>query len=183
MVALADACQNGSVDARIALVVVPTSNSPALPIAHQRQFESAILDPLALDFGDKLLHTLEEHQVEFVCLAGFLRLIPRVVLDRFSNRILNIHPALLPKFGGKGMYGHHVHEAVLAARESHSGATVHLVNEKYDEGAILIQECCPVMPDDTPARLAERVLAIEHRIYPQALQSLIQSYGRNTHSA
>ncbi|MFN3683119.1 MAG: formyltransferase family protein, partial [Fimbriimonadaceae bacterium] len=108
-----------------------------------------------------------------VCLAGYMRLLPKEVLDSFPNRVLNIHPALLPKFGGKGMYGMRVHEAVLRAGEAESGCTVHLVNERYDEGPIVVQLRCPVLPDDTPETLAARVLELEHRAYPEAVRKVL----------
>jgi phosphoribosylglycinamide formyltransferase-1 len=102
-------------------------------------------------------------------LAGYLKLVPAAVIARYRDRILNVHPALLPAFGGRGMYGHRVHEAVLASGARESGATVHLVDEVYDRGAILAQGRVPVLPDDTPDRLAARVLAVEHRLLPAAV--------------
>lgn len=183
MAALAVACETGLVGASIAIVVVPTSGSPAEVTAREHELETAVLDPKDALFGERLLDLFERYQVSFVCLAGFLRLLPDTVINRFPGRVLNIHPALLPKFGGKGMYGHHVHEAVLAAHETQSGATVHFVSANYDEGVVLLQECCPVLPDDTPDSLARRVLEIEHRIYPLALQQLIESHGCSTNSA
>jgi phosphoribosylglycinamide formyltransferase-1 len=106
-------------------------------------------------------------------LAGYLRLLPVEVLRKFPGRVLNIHPALLPKFGGKGMYGRHVHEAVIASGDSESGASVHLVDERYDEGQVLVQRRCSVLPDDTPQSLAARVLKEEHLAYVEALQRLL----------
>ncbi len=114
---------------------------------------------------------LKKHRAEWIILAGFLRPLP--VLPAWSSKIINIHPALLPKFGGKGMYGHHVHSAVLANKEVVSGATVHFVNEKYDEGAIIAQVLVPVRKDDTVEVLAERVFAGECRLYPEVLNLLI----------
>jgi len=102
-------------------------------------------------------------------LAGYLKLVPAPVITRFRDRILNIHPALLPAFGGKGMYGHRVHQAVLASGAKESGATVHLVDEAYDRGPVLGQVRVPVLPDDTPDRLAARVLEVEHRLLPAAV--------------
>jgi folate-dependent phosphoribosylglycinamide formyltransferase PurN len=99
-------------------------------------------------------------------LAGYLKLVPSGVIERYRGRILNIHPALLPAFGGPGMYGRHVHEAVLASGAGESGATVHLVDEEYDRGAVLAQARVPVLPGDTPERLAARVLEVEHRLLP-----------------
>jgi folate-dependent phosphoribosylglycinamide formyltransferase PurN len=107
--------------------------------------------------------------VDLVVLAGYLKLVPSGVIARFRGRIINVHPALLPSFGGKGMYGRRVHEAVLASGASESGATVHLVDEAYDRGAILVQARVPVLPDDDPERLAARVLQLEHRLLPAAV--------------
>ena len=112
---------------------------------------------------------LDRHRTDLVVLAGYLKLVPAPVIARFRDRILNIHPALLPSFGGKGMYGLRVHEAVLASGARESGATVHLVDEAYDRGAVLGQARVPVLPDDTPDRLAARVLEIEHRLLPAAV--------------
>ncbi|WKZ65621.1 MAG: phosphoribosylglycinamide formyltransferase [Flavobacteriales bacterium] len=120
-----------------------------------------------------VLRELQGQRIDLVVLAGFMRLIPAEVVHAFPDRIVNIHPALLPRFGGKGMYGHHVHEAVIAAKERESGITIHLVNERYDEGRVLFQARCPVLQEDTPASLAERIHALEHEHYPRVLESLI----------
>ena len=112
------------------------------------------------------LDQLARHAVDLVVLAGYLKLVPAEVIERYRGRILNIHPALLPAFGGPGMYGRRVHEAVLASGASESGATVHLVDEEYDRGAVLAQARVPVLPGDTPERLAARVLEVEHRLLP-----------------
>jgi len=120
-----------------------------------------------------LLRELQQQRIDLIVLAGFMRLIPAELVRAFTDRIVNIHPALLPKFGGKGMYGHHVHEAVVAAKETESGITIHLVNERYDEGRILFQAKCPVLADDTPDSLAERIHALEHAHYPQVVEKLI----------
>lgn len=121
------------------------------------------------------LAALEEHGVEVVLLAGYLKLVPSAVVARYRRRILNIHPALLPGFGGKGMWGHHVHEAVLASGVRLSGPTVHFVDEEYDRGTILAQWPVPVLPGDTPDTLAGRVLQVEHRLYPLAADHLCRS--------
>jgi formyltetrahydrofolate-dependent phosphoribosylglycinamide formyltransferase len=116
--------------------------------------------------GAEWLRRLEAHGAELIVLAGYLKLVPAAVIEAFRGRIINIHPALLPKFGGAGMYGQRVHQAVLAAGETQSGATVHLVDEVYDRGAILAQAIVPVRPDDDADRLAARVLQAEHRLLP-----------------
>ena len=114
---------------------------------------------------------LAEARVDLLVLAGYLKLVPAAVTDAFAGRIINIHPALLPQHGGSGMYGQRVHAAVLAAGDNESGATVHLVDAEYDRGAILAQGRVPVAPDDTPATLAARVLAVEHRLLPAAVRA------------
>ncbi len=126
------------------------------------------------EFAAAMIHALREHRIENILLAGYMRKVPEAVVRAFPDKILNIHPALLPKFGGEGMYGIHVHAAVLQAGEKESGATVHFVNEEYDKGRILLQHRVPVLPDDTSESLAERVLECEHRLYAEALEKLLQ---------
>jgi phosphoribosylglycinamide formyltransferase 1 len=116
--------------------------------------------------GADWLARLAHHRVDLLVLAGYLKLVPAAVIARYRHRIVNVHPALLPAFGGRGMYGRHVHEAVLASGVRESGATVHLVDEEYDRGAILARGRVPVLPGDTPDRLAARVLEVEHRLLP-----------------
>ena len=116
-------------------------------------------------------------RIDLVVLAGFLRLIPADLVKAFPQRIVNIHPALLPKYGGKGMFGSHVHEAVIAAKEKESGITIHYVNEHYDEGEHLFQATCPVHSDDTPEALAARIHALEHAHYPQVVEQLVLAIG------
>ena len=117
---------------------------------------------------------LPEHEIDLIILAGYLRKIGPLTLKRYKGKILNIHPALLPKFGGKGMYGMKVHEAVIAAKEKVSGSTVHIVDEEYDHGQILNQREIPVFEDDTPGSLAARVLIEEHKIYVETIQQILQ---------
>lgn len=121
------------------------------------------------------LAALESGDVDMIALAGYLRLVPQVVVRRFRNRMINIHPALLPAFGGRGMYGLRVHEAVLASGSTVSGATVHYVDEQYDEGRIIAQWPVPVLAHDTPASLAARVLEVEHMLYPAAVELVARS--------
>ncbi len=123
---------------------------------------------------DLLIHTLQDAGIDLIILAGFLWMMPPRVIEAYPDRILNIHPALLPRFGGKGMYGMHVHKAVLEAGESESGITIHLVNEHYDEGAILFQEKCCIEPDDTPYSLAQKIRLLEHRCFPLFIDSFLK---------
>jgi phosphoribosylglycinamide formyltransferase-1 len=122
----------------------------------------------------KLLPVLHEHGIEAIILAGFLLLIPEWLIECFPGLILNLHPALLPAYGGAGMYGHRVHESVLAHQEKQSGITIHLVNEHYDEGRILAQFTCPVRPDDSPESLASRIHELEYRHYPVIIENYLQ---------
>lgn len=120
-------------------------------------------------YVEALLQTLRNYNVELIALAGYLKKVPAAVVHAYRGRILNIHPALLPRFGGPGMYGLHVHEAVLRSGERYTGASVHLVDEEYDTGPVLAQIRIPVSPDDTPESLAERLLPHEHELYPRVL--------------
>jgi len=163
------ACQSGKLPATVTCVIAPTGGSPAVKVAQLLNIETIIPS----NFDQDLLWILQSKNVNIVCLAGYMRLIPEHVVEAYEGRMLNIHPTLLPKFGGKGMWGMKVHEAVLAAGESESGCTVHFVSDKYDEGAILHQCKCPVLDDDTPESLAARVLDLEHLCYVEALAKLI----------
>jgi phosphoribosylglycinamide formyltransferase-1 len=153
--------------ARVVLVLSDRDGAPALNRAREHGVPSEAL----ADAGDPtewLVH-LDRHQVDLVVLAGYVKLVPAAVVARYRDRIINIHPALLPDFGGKGMYGNRVHEAVLASGARESGATVHLVDEMYDRGALLAQVRVPVLPGDTVERLAARVLEAEHRLLPSVV--------------
>jgi len=175
MSAIVKACQSGAVHATAALVVASAPGSDAEALALSLGVPTSVVEP-GEAYGPRLVEVLSE--CDWLCLAGFLRILPKEVLGRFPDRVLNIHPSLLPKFGGKGMYGHHVHDAVIAARETESGCTVHFVNDKYDDGAIILQLKCPVEPDDTPETLAARVLKLEHQAYPLALAKVMHDRSR-----
>ncbi len=154
---------------RVALVISDRAGAGALERGRSRGIPSVHV-PRGED--DRILPLLREQGVSHVALAGYLRLVPPAVVAEFRGRMVNIHPALLPAFGGPGMYGRHVHEAVIASGVRVSGPTVHLVDERYDEGAIVAQWPVPVRDDDTPETLAARVLAVEHRIYPPCVTAL-----------
>jgi phosphoribosylglycinamide formyltransferase-1 len=150
--------------AQVALVISNRADAGALGRAKARSVPTAILaDPAD---GAEWLQVLSENRIDLVVLAGYLKLVPSTVIQQYPGRIINIHPALLPAFGGPGMYGGKVHAAVLASGARESGATVHLVDEVYDRGPILAQARVPVLPGDTQTTLAERVLAAEHRLLP-----------------
>lgn len=162
--------------ARVELVVGSREGIGALRRAQEVGIAGVALGPQLCGpeaFPGRLLETLEEHRIDLVVLAGYLQLVPLPVVRRFHGRMLNIHPALLPAFGGKGMYGIRVHRAVLESGARVSGATVHLVDERYDEGRILAQWPVPVLPGDTEESLAERVLRVEHLLLPAAVEALV----------
>jgi phosphoribosylglycinamide formyltransferase-1 len=123
--------------------------------------------------GSLILQTLVAYNVFFIVLAGFLLKVPIDILRAYPDRIINIHPSLLPKFGGKGMYGDYVHQAVVAAKEVQTGITVHYVNERYDEGAFIFQKACPVFPSDTAGDVAARVHELEYKYYPGVIEGLL----------
>ena len=122
----------------------------------------------------KVLSILKQYNVDIVVLAGFLKLFPESIIDEYPQKIVNIHPALLPKYGGKGMYGSKVHDAVIKAGEKESGITIHYVNRNYDDGDIIFQAKCPVMKDDTPDTLAQRVHRLEYEHFPKVIEKLLQ---------
>ena len=156
---------------RIAKVVLVASNradSPALIRAATASIDIASFD--AGDDGSELLELLRKFRIDLVVLAGYLKRIPTTVIHEYAGRIINIHPALLPAFGGEGMYGLRVHEAVIASGAKESGVTVHLVDDEYDRGPIVAQWRVPVEESDTVDSLAARVLTVEHVVYPRAVE-------------
>jgi phosphoribosylglycinamide formyltransferase 1 len=156
---------------RVAKVVLVASNradSPALIRAATASIDIAHFN--AADDGTELLDLLKKHRIDLVVLAGYLKRIPSKVIREYSGRMINIHPALLPAFGGEGMYGARVHEAVIASGAKESGVTVHLVDDEYDRGPIVAQWRVPVEPSDTPDKLAARVLNVEHVVYPRTVE-------------
>ena len=162
---------------RVTLVISDRQHAGALTRARTAGIEAMHIQvagrPAELSTLE-MLAALDSADIDLIALAGYLRLVPPAVIKRYAGRIVNIHPALLPKFGGKGMYGLHVHRAVLDAGETVSGATVHYVDENYDEGRIIAQRAVPVLPGDTPETLAARVLVLEHQLYPDALETVAQ---------
>lgn len=174
--AVAEASSSGRLDADIVLCLSNRREAGVLTRAHEMGIPTVVIRPQDFESEDeyveRLLAELESYGVQIIALAGYLKKIPSEVVGRFRHRIANIHPALLPAFGGKGMYGRRVHEAVLEHGVRWTGVTVHLVDEAYDTGPIILQEPVPVRVDDTPDALAARVLEVEHRLYPQALQLL-----------
>jgi phosphoribosylglycinamide formyltransferase-1 len=176
--AILNAIDAGIIPARITALISDKSEAGAFEIAKAHNIPTYHLTqkmfPSEEVLAESMLSVLTKHFADFIVLAGYLKRIPAKVVRQFRNRIVNIHPALLPSFGGSGMYGHYVHEAVIASGVKISGATVHLVDEEYDHGPILLQKCIDVAPDDTPESIAAKVLSIEHEIFPLALKSFAE---------
>jgi phosphoribosylglycinamide formyltransferase 1 len=172
-----DACKEGSLDAAACLVISNNSQAEALTRARQEQVPAYHLSSKTHPGPDELdaviLSTLQEHGIELVVLAGYMKRLGEKTLAAYEGRVINIHPALLPKFGGPGMYGTHVHEAVLAAGERETGVTIHLVDREYDHGRILAQCRVPVLAEDTVQSLAARVLEQEHVFLVQTLKQIV----------
>lgn len=162
------------IPARIAAVISNNGDAGALQTARENNIPAYYIERgqfvKGQEFADALDEIFDRHHINFVVLAGYIRKVPPRVLRRFPNQVLNIHPALLPKYGGKGMYGSRVHEAILESGDKVSGATIHIVDEEYDRGPIVLQREVPVLPNDTPELLAARVLEVEHRIYAEAVK-------------
>jgi phosphoribosylglycinamide formyltransferase-1 len=164
----------GSAEAQVVLVGCDQPAAGVLQRAWDLGVPSYLFNAADLRNGT-VQRELQALRIDLVVLAGFLRLIPADLVNAFPERIVNIHPALLPKYGGKGMYGHNVHHAVIAAGEQESGITIHYVNERYDEGEHLFQATCPVLPGDTPDTLAARIHALEHAHYPAVVEKLVRA--------
>jgi phosphoribosylglycinamide formyltransferase-1 len=157
---------------RVALIISNKANAYVHTRAKNWGVPSYTFSKDEFEKGDPILEKLREYQIDFIVLAGFLLKISDPILKAYPQRIINIHPALLPKYGGKGMYGDHVHKAVLQAGEKESGISIHYVNERYDEGDIIFQARCPVLPSDTPEELAQRIHKLEYEYYPQVIEKM-----------
>ena len=162
-----------SPERKVVLIVSNKRQAGVLDIAREHGIPTYVIDRQAFYETQEVLSALREHQVDFIALAGFLWLIPTYLIQAFPRKIVNIHPALLPKFGGQGMYGLHVHTAVKAAGETETGMTIHLVDDHYDAGDIVFQARCPVGPEDTPTDIAQRVLVLEHAHYPIIIKRIM----------
>ncbi len=177
MRAIIDACQRGRIDAEVSIVISNNADAPALATARDNHIATAHLSSRTHPQPEKLdramLQTLQQANVDLVVLAGFMKKIGPETLAIFHGRIINIHPSLLPKFGGQGMFGQNVHQAVLDSGEKETGVTVHMVDKEYDEGAILAQESVAVLDNDDAKSLSERVLKLEHQIYTETIQKII----------
>ena len=169
----------GNICAKIKLLVSNNSNSGAVEYAAENNIETFIINKVRFSDMIKgenlLLKKLVFNQIDLICLAGYMKLLSRKIVEKYDNCILNIHPALLPKFGGKGFYGMKVHEAVLESGVEESGATVHLVNENYDEGQIIAQKKIMINSNYTPEILSKKVLQIEHELYSKVIKEFCEN--------
>ncbi|WP_288429312.1 phosphoribosylglycinamide formyltransferase [uncultured Spirosoma sp.] len=163
----------GSTDVSIELIVSNNPKAGVIDRARRLHIPVLLFDRPTFYQTDRITHLLQQQGIDLIVLAGFMWLMPAGLVQAFPDRIVNIHPALLPKFGGKGMYGHFVHEAVVAAQETESGITIHFVNEHYDEGAPIFQAHCPVTPTDTPDDVARKVQSLEHDHYPRVVAEVL----------
>ena len=173
--AIIDAIKNKKIkNAKLTLVLSNNARAYALVRAKRAGIETLVLSEKncknRLGYAKALVEELKKRKIDLICLAGFMVVLSPYFIKHFKNKILNIHPALLPAFGGRGMYGHHVHEAVLKSGVKFSGCTVHFVDEGCDTGPIILQKVVPVLDDDTPESLAKRILKFEHKIYPEAIK-------------
>lgn len=157
----------------VSLVVSNKKDAPVLEMAESFGVETLVIDRTFFYEKKDILKIFNKYLVDFVVLAGFLWLVPKYMVEAFPRRMVNIHPALLPKFGGKGMYGGRVHRAVKEAGETESGITIHYVNEEYDDGDIVFQAKCEVTPEDTPETIQKKVQILEHRHYPDIIDRLL----------
>lgn len=157
----------------VTLIVCNNPRAGVLKIAANENIPALIIEKERFFRGDTYIKELKENKIDLIVLAGFLWKLPELLIKEFSGKIVNIHPALLPNYGGKGMYGSAVHEAVIAAKEKESGITIHYVDELYDHGKIIFQEKCPVMENDSADSLAQRIHKLEHEHYPKVIEELL----------
>jgi phosphoribosylglycinamide formyltransferase-1 len=165
---------SGNPEITVSLVLSNKPDAYVLERAKKLKVPVVVFDRHTFKETNDIPNLLKKEGIDFIVLAGFLWLIPLNLIRTYPGRIINIHPALLPKYGGKGMYGEKVHEAVLQSRDKESGISIHYVNEKYDEGNIIFQAKCEVLPDDTPDSLAKRVHQLEYKHYPEVIEKLIK---------
>lgn len=158
---------------QVALIVCNKPEAGVLNIAKANNIETLLIEKEIFFRGDAYVKTLKEKNIDFLVLAGFLWKVPAALIQAYPNKIINIHPALLPKYGGKGMYGHFVHEAVVASGDTESGITIHYVNENFDEGKHIFQASCAVSKDDTPSTVAAKIHQLEHQHFPRVVEEVV----------
>lgn len=164
--------------AQVSVIVANNPNAYVLERAKKLGIESITVTKSQFMEADTLIAELKERDIDFIVLAGFLLLVPQKYIDAYPGRIVNIHPALLPKHGGKGMYGSHVHESVVAAGDTESGITIHLIDGNYDKGTTFFQATCPVLPTDTPDDVAQKVHALEYEHFPHVIEEILHTLDK-----
>jgi phosphoribosylglycinamide formyltransferase-1 len=164
--------------AQVSVIVANNPNAYVLERAKKLGIESITVTKSQFMEADTLIAELKERNIDFIVLAGFLLLVPQKYIDAYPGRIVNIHPALLPKHGGKGMYGSHVHESVVAAGDTESGITIHLIDGNYDKGTTFFQATCPVLPTDTPDDVAQKVHALEYEHFPHVIEEILHTLDK-----
>lgn len=173
MQAIIDACNSKQIRGEVALVLGVKDDAPAILRARSEGIRTSSISPKAYSsdngYDDAVFQALKDNNIDLICLAGYMRLLGLNAIRCYENKIMNIHPALIPSFCGRGMYGHHVHEAVIERGVKFTGVTVHFVNEEYDRGPIILQKIVPVLDDDNADAVAARVLEMEHQAYPEAV--------------
>lgn len=175
-----DAVESGRIKAKIAGLIASKQGAGAVERAKAHNIPVEVIPPRTPEFSHNLLSQLIKWNPDLIVLAGYLSKIPHAVLEKFENRIINIHPSLLPKYGGKGFFGMRVHKAVIESGDAETGCSVHIVTDDYDEGPVLEQTVIPVRPDDTPESLAERVLEEEHKLLPKVIANIINENQTDT---
>tara|TARA_B100000945_G_C20282464_1_gene549318 strand:+ start:50 stop:622 length:573 start_codon:yes stop_codon:yes gene_type:complete len=159
----------------IKLIITNNKYAGIINVAKKKKINFLVLNKIKPFIDENILKKLTIHQINFIVLAGFLLKIPEIIITNFPNAIINIHPALLPNFGGKGMYGLNVHRSVLENKEKFSGITIHFINNEYDKGKIIFQAKCAVLKNDTPKLLAKRIQKLEHQFYPIIIEKILQN--------
>jgi phosphoribosylglycinamide formyltransferase-1 len=169
-------------DIKISLIVCNKPGAGVLNIAARENIPAILIDKEKFFRGNAYTDELKDHQIEFIILAGFLWKVPAALIKAYPGGIVNIHPALLPKYGGKGMYGNHVHAAVIDAKEKESGITIHYVDEHYDHGDAIFQAKCAVLENDTAESLAQRIHGLEHEHYPKVIEKILAKSSKEKKS-
>ncbi|MCE7040924.1 phosphoribosylglycinamide formyltransferase [Dyadobacter sp. CY312] len=167
----------GRTDVEVSLILTNNPEAGVIKRSRRLHIPVVVFDRKTFYESERILQLLQNDGIDFIVLAGFMMLIPQFLVDGYPDKIVNIHPALLPKHGGKGMYGHFVHEAVVTAKDTQSGITIHFVNERYDEGNIIFQATCEVLPTDSPEDVATKVQVLEHVHYPRVVDETILKAG------
>ncbi len=179
---IVESIKKGYLKSEVALLITNNSGCGAVRIAKNNRIKSVHISrkifPVlsSKEYSEKFLSALKKHKIDFIVLAGYMKMIEPAILKKYKNKIINIHPALLPSFGGKGMYGLNVHRAVISSGVKVSGITIHLVDENYDEGKIIFQTCCEVCDDDNEFTLQKKIQKLEHKYYPQVIKKFEKDF-------